>query len=491
VKVTAQEIEERQMVLEVEVEDERLERAMDEAYKRISTRINVPGFRRGRAPRPLVERMVGREAILEDAVEKLVPQVYRDALQEQQISAAGQPNVEVTSTEPLHFKATVPLTPSVELGDYRSVEVPLEEIVVTAEEIDSVVQRLRESQATWAPVERAVQIGDRVGLDVKGVRDGRSIMDTNDAEFVVDPDGPEPMSGFSQQLVGLEAGQERSFTLGEPPAEATDEQPARSDTRTEFAVKVHGVKERQLPELDDEFVKSVGEYETVEKLREEIETSIRRRKEFEARSKQRDQIVEAAVEQATVVAPPQMVEQQAQSLLESMASTLDRQGITIQQYLQITGKSESDFRAELLEDARKTLKRNLVLEAIGGAEQLEVGDDEIRAEIEAAFQGGRDGARRAREAYRRPETRTRIASLLKVRKAGQWLVEHAGGQPDEPSEEAEEQSLEQSGEQAEQPQASTDDPTTGEQPAEEQPTDKQPATDQRGQAQASGVTRDV
>src|SRR5919199_172604 len=200
------------MVLEVEVEEERVERALDQAYKRIAQRVKVPGFRPGRAPRPLVERMVGREAILEDAVEHLVPEVYRNVVEEQQIKASGQPSLEVTSTEPLHFKATVPLEPSVQLGDYRSIEVALEPIIADDASVDEVIDRLRENHATWAPVERAAQIGDRVGIDVTATRGERSIMDTKDAEFVVDPDGPEPATGFSEQIVGMESGQQRNFT---------------------------------------------------------------------------------------------------------------------------------------------------------------------------------------------------------------------------------------------------------------------------------------
>jgi trigger factor len=236
------------MVLEIEVDDERLQRALDQAYRRIVGRINVPGFRKGRAPRPLVERMVGREALVEDAVEHLVPQVYQDALKEQQITPAGQPSVEVTSTEPLQFKATVPLEPSVTVGDYQSVAVNREPVVVEAQEVEDVIDRMREAHATWAPVERAAQVGDRAGLDVHATRLGRTIIDSKDAEFILDPGGSEPIPGFSEQLVGMQADEERAFSLG---GEASDEEEA--PPATEFTVRLHWVKERELPVLDDEF----------------------------------------------------------------------------------------------------------------------------------------------------------------------------------------------------------------------------------------------
>lgn len=426
-KVSAQEIEQRQIVLEVEVDEERVQRALDQAYRRIVNRINVPGFRRGRAPRPLVERIVGREALLEDAVEHLIPEVYRDIVQERQIQPAGQPAVEVTSTEPLQFKATVPLQPRVELGDYRSIRVPLPPINVDESEIDAVIENLREANATWVPVERPVQIGDRVGLDVLAQRGERTVLNSSDAEFIVNPDGPEPMPGFSEKLVGAETGQELSFTLGGEGTETGGEP-------TVFTVRVHWVKEKELPTADDEFARSVGEKSTVEELRAEIRDQLRQHKEREARERQREEIIRAAVEQATVEIAPQMIERQAQHLLESFAARLDRQGISIEQYLQLTGKDESAFRSELMDEARRSLKRTLVLEAIAEAEGLTVSEEELRAEVERATQGARDPARTARQALARPETRAQVYSMVQTRKAVERLVALAGEDAEQPAE---------------------------------------------------------
>lgn len=426
-KVSAHEIEQRQIVLEVEVDEERVQRALDQAYRRIVNRINVPGFRRGRAPRPLVERIVGREALLEDAVEHLIPEVYRDIVQERQIQPAGQPAVEVTSTEPLQFKATVPLQPRVELGDYRSVRVPLQPVSVEESEVDAVIEKLRESNATWAPVERPAQIGDRVGIDVLAKRGERTVLNSTDAEFIVNPNGPEPMPGFSEKLVGATAGQELSFTLGGEGEEGGAEP-------TAFTVRVHWVKEKELPAVDDEFARSVGEKNTVEELRAEIREQLRQHKEQEARDRQRQEIVQAVIDQATVEIAPQMIERQAQLLLQDFASRLDRQGIGIEQYLQLTGKDESAFRSELTDEARRLLKRTLVLEAIAEAEGLSVSEEELRAEIELASQGARDPARTARQALRRPETRAQVYSMLQTRKAIDRLVALAGGGAEQPAE---------------------------------------------------------
>src|SRR4051812_35621266 len=168
VKVAAQEIEHSQVVLDIEVEDERLERAVDQAYRRIVQRMNVPGFRKGKAPRALVERMVGREALVEDAVEHLVPEVVEAAVKEQELAMVARPTLEVISTTPLQVKATVPVQPKVELGDYKSLSIEAKPTDIQDEQVDQVITRLQESNATWEPVERAVEMGDRVAIDVSG-----------------------------------------------------------------------------------------------------------------------------------------------------------------------------------------------------------------------------------------------------------------------------------------------------------------------------------
>lgn len=422
-KVTAQEIEQRQMVLEIEVEDERFQRALEQAYKRIASRINVPGFRRGRAPRPLVERMVGREAIVEDAVDKLVPEVYLDALKEQDISPAGQPSVEVTSTEPLQFKATLPLQPKVEVGDYRSLDIRPDPVTVEQQEVDEFIERLREGHLTWVPVERAAQIGDRIGMAVEARRGDQPSMNNQDVEFVVDPNGAEPATGFSDQLVGLEAGQEKVFSLG---GEEEGSEP------TEFTVKVQWVKEKELPALDDEFAALVSDKETMEQLVEEVRDHLTSMQERQVQERHREALIQAVVDQATVEIPPQMINRQAAVAVNSMAATLDRQGIGIEQYLQYTGRDEEAFRTEMLADAEKSLKRTLVLEALGGAEALEVGEDEIQSEIEAAARSAKDPVRAARQALASSETRGRIEQIIRSRKMIERLVEISGGASREP-----------------------------------------------------------
>ena len=429
-KVATQEIENSQVVLDIQVEDERLEKAVDQAYRRIVNRINVPGFRKGKAPRALVERMVGREALVEDAVEHLVPEVVEAAVKEQDLQMVARPKLEVVSTQPLQVKATVPVQPEVQLGDYRALEIGREPATVDDEQVERVIDRLRETHASWEPVERPVRLGDRVAIDLHAEANGQVVVDSKDAEYIVDPEGPEPAPGFADQLVGMEPGDERSFELTLPEDYRNRElasQPAR------FAVALHAVKERRLPDLDDDFAQSVGaEYETADQMREAIRAQLLEREEHARNGAHEDAVVRAVVEQAEVEIPPQLVEEEAQRILDQLAGGLDRQGITIEQYLRFTDKSEAQFRAELMAQGEQSVRRSEVLKAVARNEGLEATDDEIRDEVARAAGDAAEAERLSRSVFSRPEARERIASALRQRKAVRFLMETIGGVTPEP-----------------------------------------------------------
>lgn len=424
-KVAAQEIEHSQVVLDIEVEDERLERAVDQAYRRIAQQINVPGFRKGKAPRALVERMVGREALVEDAVEKLVPEVVEDAVKQQALVMVARPKLEVISTQPLQVKATVPVQPKVELGDYRSLKIGPEQAVVEDEQVDRVVGRLQEANATWEPVERPVEIGDRVAIDLLAKAGDTVVMDSKDAEYVVDPEGPQPTEGFAQALVGQAPGETRTFTLTLPEDYRNKE---LAGQEAEFTVTVHWVKARDLPPLDDDFAATIGtEYETLDQLRGAIRDNLLSREEHERRIEHEEKVIQAVVDQATVDLPPQMVEEEAGRLLQQMAQTLQRQGIPLDTYLRITQKSEDQFRSELMAQAERTVRRSEVLSAVAKAEGLEVTEEEVRQAIAETAENPNQANRVVREAMRRPEVRERVEAALRRQKAARFLLETVGG----------------------------------------------------------------
>ena len=428
-KVATQEIENRQVVLDIEVEDEQVEKAVDQAYRRIVQRLNVPGFRKGKAPRALVERMVGREALLEDAMEHLVPQVVQDAVKQEDIKMVARPTLEVISAQPLQVKATVPVAPKVELGDYKSLSIALETPEIDDEQVDGVVERLRDANATLEPVERPVRVGDRISMDVTATVGNTVVIESKDAEFVVDPEGFQPAPGFADEIVEIEPEGEKTFTLNLPDDWRNAEQAGQP---ADFTVRVHWVKEKKLPELDDAFVSTVGsEHETIEELRGAIRDDLSARQETTLRNEHADNVIQAVVDQATIEVPPQLVEEEADRIAQEYARSLERQGIPLQQFLRFTQKSEDDFRAEMLAQGAKNVQRTELLNAVAVAEGIEPSDDEIRAELERDLAGEANAERIIRDALRSPVVRERVAGILRRRTAARMLMATVGGIEDD------------------------------------------------------------
>ena len=429
-KVATQEIENRQVVLDIQVEDEQVEKAVDQAYRRIVQRINVPGFRKGKAPRALVERMVGREALLEDAMEHLVPQVVQDAVKQEDIKMVARPTLEVISTEPLQVKATVPVAPKVELGDYQSLSIELEQPEIDEGQIEGVVERLREANATWEPVERPVRMGDRVAIDVTAKVGETVVVESKDAEYVVDAEGAQPAPGFADELVEMQPEGEKSFTLDLPEDWRNKEQAGQP---ADFTVRVHWVKEKHLPELDDDFVSTVGtEYETLDQLREAIRKDLSERQGTSLRNEHADNVIQAVVDQATVEVPPQLVEEEASRIAQEYAQTLERQGIPLQQFLRFTQKTEEQFRSEMLAQGEKNVQRTEVLNAVAAAEGIEVSDDELRDELLRDLGDQANAERIVRDALGREEIRERVAGILRRRQAARLLMKSVGGIDEDP-----------------------------------------------------------
>jgi len=376
VKVSSTELPPRQVSLAIEVEPERLDHAMDDAFRRLAGRVDVPGFRRGKAPRSMVERMIGRDRLVEEALDVLLPQVVSEAMEQEKVEPFTRPRVESIEFDPLRLKAVVGLAPRVELGDYKDqLRVENEEPNVDDAQVDSVIQRLRESYAQWAPVDRAAQLGDRVGVDVRGDVEGqeRPLVDSKEAEYVVDPEGAQPAPGFAEQIVGMSPGEQKSFPLTLPEDARNTEVAGKS---ADFNVTLHWVKERELPELDDDFAQQVGEYTDVAGLRTAIETQLRQREEERVREQLEDAAMNKLVEISSIEYPPQLVDHQAEHLIETFTNSVERQGIQLQQYLRMLGKERETFEQELREQAETQVKRSLALDAFADAEEIQADQED-------------------------------------------------------------------------------------------------------------------
>jgi trigger factor len=427
VKVSSTELPPRQVSLAIEVEDERYQRSLEEAYRRLAGRVDVPGFRRGKAPRSMVERVIGRDRIVEEALDRLVPDVVNEAIQQEGVEAYTRPRVESIDLDPLRVKATVPLAPRVELGDYKTqLRVPAEEPRIDPGQVDAVIERLRESYAQWVPVERAVQMGDRVAIDLRGVvtSTGQQFLDSKDAEYVVDPEGPQPAPGFAEQLVGMSAGDEKAvaLTLAE---DYRDKELAGQSV--EFTLKLHWVKERELPPVDDELAQQVGDYPDVATLRSTITNQLREREAERIRQQLETSALDKLVEISTVEFPPQLIEHQTDHMLEQFARNVEQQGLQLEQYLRLTGKDADGFRQEVRGEAETRVRRSLALDAFADAEKIDVEDHEVEEEVRRAAAGASESEAVERLALGNPNTVARVREVTRERKALAALVGLATG----------------------------------------------------------------
>jgi trigger factor len=441
VKVTTEKPEAGMATLTVEVPPEEFDRAIDQAWRRIANRVNIPGFRRGKAPRALVERQVGPAAVDEEALRRLQPERYDAAVDEAVIVPLERPQFDLVQAErgkPVVFKATVAVRPVVDLGDYTALSIKPDVAELREDEVQRVLDRLRESQAQWIPVEdRGLEMGDQAIADLKidfaasGDIPART-SDRKDAEIILGENGyPE---GFDQQLVGAKPGDTREFTLswqmGPGPGEPGYEEGTEPEQRTaSFVVAVKEIKRKQLPALDDDFAKALGEHDTIGALTEDVRARLREEALRSARVATENKAVDAAVEAASIEMADRLVDMETEALVQERRNALAQQRLTLERYLQMMGQDEAAWRQEQREQALRQLKARLVLDAVGEKESLAVEPEAIEQEIETAAQGYGAQANQARRQLSTPESRRRIETGLRRRKAIEKLVEHAGGYP--------------------------------------------------------------
>ncbi len=417
-KVSTDKIEGSQVVLNIEVDAEEMESAIKKAYHRLGAKTTVPGFRKGKAPPEMLERYFGREALVEDAVEHLLPEVYDRAIQEQEVDSIAQPQVDVLQIDPLSFKATVPVRPTIELDDYHQVKFEQETVVVIEEEEAEALERIRYMQAPWEPVERPAKSGDLLAIDVEGTVEGEVVINEKEGWYQLSPDLPNALPGFAEQLEGAEKGGERVFTLTLPA-----QQEESGGKECSFKVLVNEVKEKKLAELDDDFAKSIGQgLETLDSLKEKIAVDLRLRKEMEAKNNLEEKAIKALVDLARAEFPDIMVQNEIDHLISERERHFgDRHGL--EDYLNSLKKTQEEFRNELRPMAERIVLRSLVLQRFAELEGIEVSAADIDAEVEHMMQYASDeGARRL---FDSSSARESLRRNLFIRKAIDRLVEIA------------------------------------------------------------------
>jgi trigger factor len=432
-----------EITLTVEFEPEDENPFLERSYRRTVSRINIPGFRRGKAPRHIVESMVGRATLLQEALDFMVPETLDKVLTDEEVSAFGEPSIEVTDLEPVSFTATIPLEPTIDLGDYLSIRVEHEPVEIGEEQVDDVISRIQEEQAVWEPVERAAAYGDRLNLDVNGEIDGELVVDDQDVEYVPNEDNVLPFPGFAPNLVGLSEDDESEFAVTIP-EDYPREQYAGKEVQ--FKVSVLSVKEKNVPELDDEFAKSVGDgFDDVEALRSNIRESLTNQAEATARNELEQKSLEALCDAAIVNASPILYERELEAMQADRERMLRQQGLDLPTYLRFMGKSNEEFLEEMRPSAERRLVGGLVMRKLAEVEEIEISDEDIQSETDRLFEmsTGEEAEQESLDNLRQflasQSTRDNIRSSLHSRRVLERLTDITQGKLDETDEEPEEE----------------------------------------------------
>ena len=382
-KITQDEVVERQTTLHIELDDEDIDPYLQRAYSRVVQNVNIPGFRKGKAPRSIIEQYFGRESLLNEILDSMLPELTGKAITEEDIDAVGMPSIDLEGLDPFQFSAVVPLKPDINLGEYKSIRVEKETPSLPDDAIDERIEQLRLSVASWEPVDRTVQTGDMVSTQIKGTLDDEVILDESDAVYLVNEDIGRPFPGFSDKLVGLESDEPSSFDL-DIPEDFQDENLAAKNIS--FEVNIKDIKERVLPELDDAFAQSIGEgYESLEDLREEVDKSIINEAETEASRAHRENVIQALLESATVELPPLLIEHESTHMVEEQERMVTQANMVLDDYLTSIGKTRTELEEESRDEAIGRLTRSFVLSALADEENIDISDDEITERIEELF----------------------------------------------------------------------------------------------------------
>jgi trigger factor len=377
-------LEKNQAVLTIEVDAEKVNQGLDAAFKKVVTKVNVPGFRKGKMPRQMFEKRFGVESLYQDAIDILLPEAYANAIVETGIEPVDRPEIDVEQIEKgksMIFKATVTVKPEVKLGEYKGLEVEAFDTNVTAEEVENELKSLQEKQAELVVKEEgAAAEGDTVVIDFEGFVDGEAFEGGKAENYSLELGSGSFIPGFEEQLVGAVTGEEKDVEVNFPEEYHAAELAGKPAT---FKVKLHEIKGKELPALDDEFAKDADEeVETLDELKAKIKDRLTHDKEHQKEHHVRDTIVEKAAANAEIEVPDAMVDTEVDRMINEFEQRLQMQGMNLELYFQFSGQDEAALRGQMKEEAATRVRVNLTLEAIAKAENIEVTDEEVNAELE-------------------------------------------------------------------------------------------------------------
>ena len=376
-------LEKNMAKLTIEVSAEDLDKAMEKAYQKQKSRISLPGFRKGKAPRKMIESMYGKGVFMEDAVNSLVPQEYTKALGECDLEIVSQPEINVTQMEPgkaLIFTADVAVKPEVTLGDYKGVEVPKSEIAVTDEEVDAEVKKEQDKNARTVAVEdRAAANGDITTIDFEGFVDGVAFDGGKGTDYALTLGSGTFIPGFEDQLVGANTGDHVEVKVTFPEEYQAKELAGKEAV---FQCDVKKIETKEVPELDDEFAKDVSEFDTLAEYKEDVKKKLTEKKEKEARTAKENAAVDKAIENAQMDIPELMTKTECRQMMDDFSRRMQQQGLSMEQYFQFTGQSMDKMMEDMKPQALKRIQTRLVLEKVAEAENIQPSEEEITEEIQ-------------------------------------------------------------------------------------------------------------
>ena len=380
--VQVEKLEKNMAKLTVEVPAENVEKAIQGAYNKMKKSINIPGFRKGKAPRQLIEKMYGKEVFYNDAIDAMLPSAYSDAVEECGEEIVSHPQIDVVQIEsgkPFVFTATVAVKPAVELGEYKGIQVEKAPIEVKDEEIEAQITKEREANSRTVTVDdRAVAQGDIVTLDFEGFVDGVAFEGGKGENYDLTIGSNTFIPGFEDQLVGAKIGKELDVNVTFPEEYGAKDLAGKAAV---FKCKVNGIKVKELPAVDDEFAQEVSEFDTLDEYKADIKAKLLKEKEDEAARAKEDAVIGKIIEGAKMEIPDAMVEYQTRQMLDEFAQRIQSQGISLDQYFQFTGLTEEKYMEEMKPRALQNIQSRLVLEAVAQAENLVAEEADIEEEI--------------------------------------------------------------------------------------------------------------
>lgn len=418
-------LEKNMAKLTIEAGADELEKAIEKAYQKQKNKISIPGFRKGKVPRQMVEKMYGKEVFYEDAANELIPDAYDKALDECEEDIVSSPKIEVVQIEagkPFIFTATVALKPEVKLGKYKGVKVDKIDTEVTDEDVDAQINKERENNARTIVVEdRPVKDGDMTKLDFEGFVDGEAFEGGKGEDYPLTIGSGAFIPGFEEQLVGAEIGKEVEVKVTFPEDYQAENLQGKEAV---FQCTVKEIKEKELPELDDEFASEVSEFETMAEYREDVKKNLAEKKEKDAKNAKEEAAIKAVVEASEMEIPDAMLESQQKQMVDEFAQRITMQGLSMEQYFQFTGTNYQKMVEQVKPQALERIKSRLVLEAVVKAENIEVTEEDYEKELETMAEVYQMEIAKVKDLMGDREKKN-IMQDLAVRKAAEFITDQA------------------------------------------------------------------